>query len=261
MGAVLPVGLAALLLLAGSRLCAEELAVVAMQTAPEQMVRFLRFRSGAMPASDCTALNLWECHADEPKRMTDISLRWVQLDDDADLEAILVAEADAEDSNVAYVFDKRTNWNLVGRFFCRKHRCELDDLIRVQRLTLDSPPLAIVFRDLGGSGHTLLTAEAFHLRGGKLWKAFQVTTFGAAMLANPFTETRHISGAEKRVVIHTIREEPPGSVARNRCEVWRWDPRQFTLAQVPEEHTGYCDEKTGKPLSDKSFPIGFPGGR
>ena len=69
-----------------------------------------------MPIADCTALDLWECHSDYPERVSDVSLRWVQLDDDPELEAILIVEAKAEWTYVAYVFDKQESWKMVGSF-------------------------------------------------------------------------------------------------------------------------------------------------
>ena len=142
---------AALLL---AKLSAQPLPVVPMETDPDQIALSLRERKPLMPIADCNALDLWECHPEEPARVTDISLRWVRLDSGAELEAVLVAEAKAEMSFVAYVFDKGTTWNLVGKFFCRQERCDPNTLIRIQKLTEDSPPLLLCYRDLAGCGKT-----------------------------------------------------------------------------------------------------------
>ena len=120
-----------------------------MQMGPDQIMQSLRDRKPLMPAADCHALDLWECHPDEPARVADISIRWVQLDEDPELEAVLVTEAKAEFSYAAHIFDKRIQWNLVGSFFCRTERCDGNTLIRVQKLTEDMPPLLFRHRDLG----------------------------------------------------------------------------------------------------------------
>lgn len=96
-----------------------------------------------MPAPDCKTLDPGECHPDDPTRVTDISVRWVQLDDDPELEAIIVTEAKSENAHAAYIFDKRGAWNLVGSFFAQRSR-DGQELIRVQKLTEDSPALLVV---------------------------------------------------------------------------------------------------------------------
>src|SRR5262249_54459530 len=150
------------------------LSAVPMHMGPDELARSLRTRQPPMPPTDCRALDLWECHPDEPTRPTDISLRWVQLDGDPEMEAVIVTEAKAEWAWVAYVFDHQGTWNLVGSFFCRRCR-DGNDLIRVQKLTEDSPPLLLLNRDLGGSGSSILSTEVFQLRGGKLWPVLLVT--------------------------------------------------------------------------------------
>jgi len=66
-------------------------------------------------------------------------MRWVQLDEDPELEAILVIEARAEHTYAAYIFDKNGTWNLVGSFFDRQWTSDGQGLIRIQKLTEDSP--------------------------------------------------------------------------------------------------------------------------
>jgi hypothetical protein len=184
-------------------LAAQPLPVTSFQLDPEQVVRSLRDRRPAMSVRECQALNLWECHPDEPTRLRDISLRWVQLDTDAQLEAIIVIEAKVEDSNVAYVFDKQTTWNLVGSFFCRRNRCDVDRLVRVQQLTIDSPPLLLSYRDLGGSGLLLFYIEAFHLRAGQLWPSFKLATHEYNPFANSYSVVRRVSASDHHLVVHT----------------------------------------------------------
>lgn len=157
---------------------AQPLPVKSMSMAPDQIAQSLRTGQPAMVPSDCDALDLWECTKDERKRVTDISLRWVQLDSDSDLEAILVLATPAEMGNVAYVFDKQDTWKLVGSFFCLSNRCNVNTLVRVQQLTDDSPPLLLCYRDLGGSGSSIQGIEGYGLRDGRLWPAFELTKYG-----------------------------------------------------------------------------------
>jgi len=230
---------------------------VAMQMDPDQLALSLRNREPVMPPADCHALDLWECHPDEPTRMRDISLRWVQLDDDPELEAILVAKATAEMSNVAYVFDKQGTWKLVGSFFCRDNRCDVNSLIRVRQLTDDSPPLVLCERDLGGSGSTNVTIEAFQLRGGKLWSALEVTKYGGSPWPLPQTTRQQVYKSSNRLVIHTVEEQPPGKIRKNTCEVLSWSEANHTFVPVARERVKYCDPRTGIPIAGKSFLAGL----
>jgi hypothetical protein len=241
-----------------ARLSAQSLPVVPMQTDPDQLARSLRDRRPMMPMADCKALDLRECRPDEPSRVTDVSVRWVQLDDDPELEAVLITQATAENTYAAFVFDKQGTWNLVGVFFCQRWTCDKNDLIRVQKLTQDSPPLLLCYRDVGGSGTVALTTEAFQLRQGKLWPVFQVTNYEQVPYISPRTKRQRVLAAPNRLVIHTIREEPPGQITQNKCEVLRWDAASHTFVPTAEQPTKYCDPKTGKPIAGNSFWTGLP---
>jgi hypothetical protein len=240
-----------------STLRAQSLPVVPMQTKdPDQLAQSLREKK-PMPIGDCVALDLWECHPDEPMRVTDISMRWVQLDEDPELEAILVTEAKVENAYAAYIFDKQGTWNLVGSFFDRRAR-DGQDLIRVQRLTEDSPPLLLVNRDLGGSGSMILTTEAFQLRQGKLWPVIDFTDKEEDLFPSPSVQRQEVLSSPSRLVIHTVREEPPGRAVQNECEVRRWDATKHTFVLVTNEQKEYCDSKTGRPIRGKSSWAGLP---
>jgi hypothetical protein len=244
-----------------SQVGAQPLPVVRMEMSPGQLVRGLRDKNPTFPIGDCHALDLWECHPYHPTRTTDISfisLRWVQLDDDPELEAILITEAKAESTYVAYVFDKQgKSWNLVGALWCYRE-CDAINFIRVQKLTEDSPPLLLCYRDLGGSGSVLMTAEVFQLREGKLWRVFEIGNRSDMLFPSHVIKTQNVLATDHRLVIHTIREEPPGHIVRNSCEVRRWEAAKHTFIRVPGERLDYCDPKTGKPIPDKSFPTGLP---
>ncbi len=231
------------------------LPVIPFQLDPEQVVRSLRDHRAVMPAADCTALRILACHPEDPRRVKDISLRWVQLDTDDALEAIVIGEGEAERSNFAFIFDKTTTWNLVGSFSCRTNRCDVDRMIRVLQLTEDSPPLLISYQDLGGSGMVIFTNEAFHLRGGRLWPAFEVVTYDYFPLADPRMVIRRVGAYGGHLIIHTSLEKPPGSSPKNSCEVWQWDSQKFAFRPNAAARSQYCDAKSGKPIHDQPLSL------
>lgn len=240
-------------------LSAQSLPLVPLQIGnPDQLARGLRDKQ-PIPSGDCNALNLWECHPDDPDRITDISIRWVQLDDDPELETILVTQAPAEDRYAAYIFDKQGSWNLVGSFWDRKWSTDGQRLVRVQQLTKDSPTLLFVTRDLGGSGSSILTTEAFQLRGGKLWPVMTITDQEEATLPAPGERLQQqVFSSDNRLVIFSSRERPPGRLIERKCEVRRWDASMHAFVPAASEQAEYCDPKTGKPIEGKSSRAGLP---
>lgn len=239
-----------------SGLCAQSLPVVSMQMDPDHIAQSLRDRKPVMTGADCAALDLWECHSDYPDRISDLSLRWVQLDYDPELEAILVVEAKAESTYMAYVFDKQQSWRTVGTFSCERS-CEPNSFIRVQKLTSDSPPLVLVRRDLGGSASFLMTTSAYHLHGGSLSQALEISTDEEVSLPPSERITRRwVLPSQDRLVIHTTRQSVPARV-RNSCEVYRWNPTSGVFESAPADRAQYCDPKTGTPIPGKSSPTGL----
>ncbi|MBZ5674290.1 MAG: hypothetical protein LAP61_08600 [Acidobacteriia bacterium] len=236
-------------------LCAQSLPVVSMQTDPDRIAQSLRDKKPAMPTEDCAALDLWECHSDYPDRVSDLSLRWVQLDDDPELEAILIVEAKAESTYMAYVFDKQSTWRMVGSFSCERS-CEPNSFVRVQKLTSDSPLLILVQRDLGGSAQFLMTASAYHLHGGRLSQALEVSTEEDVSLPPERITRRWVLASQDRLVIHTTRQTVPARI-RNNCEVYRWSPVGSAFELAPADRAQYCDLKTGAPIPGKSSPTGL----
>jgi hypothetical protein len=238
-------------------LCAQPLPVAAMKMAdPEQLARGLRELKPLIAAEDCHALDLWECTPDEPRRSTDVSVRWIQLDDDPELEVILVTEAKAEWGYAAYVFDKRSAWNLVGKFFDRRGM-DRENLVRVQKLTEDSPMLVLVTRDLGGSGSSLFTTEAFQLREGKLWPVLQIMD-SEVELGSIMVQRQRVFATPNRLIVHSIHEEPKGRVQDSNCEVLRWDRVKHGFLPATNEHGRYCNPKTGRPLAGKATRVELP---
>lgn len=235
----------------------QPLPVDPMTMDPDQLLRSLRDRSPVMPQADCHVLGLEECDPRSPLRVRDVSIRWVQLDNDPELEAVLTVESQRTGIYGAHIFDKGRTWNLVGSCF---GRIDEDDngLIRIQRLTDDSPTLILCVHDLGGSASVIITTEAYQLRNGKLWPVFEITNYERVDMVPSWVERRWVGGSANRLVIHTIREEPPGVVVRNRCEVQRWDPAKYKFVPAPADANEYCDPKTGKPIDGKSFGRGLP---
>jgi hypothetical protein len=244
-------------ILLSATLRAQSLPVVPIQmNDPDQLAQNLRNKK-SIPSGDCEALDLWECHPDDPTRIADISIRWVQLAQDPELEAILVVKAEDERNYIAYIFDKRGTWNLVG-VFPDYGTTDGQGLMRVQKLTEDSPPLLLVNRDLGGSGSSILTTEAFQLREGKLWPVLTITDREEDAFPTPGAQRQQVFASSNRLVISTVHEKPPGRVVQSKCEVLRWDTTRHTFVAVVSEQLKYCDPKTGKPIKGKSFRAGLP---
>ena len=244
--------------LLSATLRAQSLPVVPMQiNDPDQLAHNLRNKK-PIPSGDCKALDLWECHPDDPTRIADISMHWVQLDQDPELEAILVVKAEDEHTYAAYIFDKQGTWNLVGSFFDREWTNDGQYLIRVRKLTEDSPELLLVNRDLGGSGSSIFTTEAFQLRDGKLWPVITITDLEESEFPLPSVLRQQVLSSSNRLVISTVHEKPPGRVVQNECEVLRWDTTTRTFVTVASEESKYCDTKTGKSIKGKSFWAGLP---
>jgi hypothetical protein len=235
------------------------LPVVPMKTDPEKLAHSF-LAQPAPPYSDCDTSVVEACPGEGFNRATDVTLRWAQLDEDPDLEAILITgPLLAPSVSFVYVFDHQgTAWNEVGAFMCFR-QCEVNDVIRVQKLTDDSPPLVLFYRDLGGSGSTIMTTTAYWLSEGKLWPALEITNFQWAGLPPPErTEHRTVLASKDRLVIHTLAKRQ-GRV-RNTCEVRRWDARGREFVAAPADRSEYCDTRTGKPIPGKSHATGLPVG-
>jgi hypothetical protein len=227
-----------------------------MKTDPEQLARGFLEKS-VPPYSDCDTSVLWDCPSDGAFRATDVTLRWVQLDDDPELEAFLVTKSPLHGGYFGYVFDQRgTAWNLVGSFMCSR-QCDGNDLLRVRKLTEDSPTVLLFYRDLGGSGSTIMTTTAYYLHEGKLWPVIEITNFQWAALPPPLrTERRTVLASKDRLVIHTVAEQE-GRV-RDSCEVHRWDAKGTKFVPAPADRDAYCSARMGKPIPDKAYSIGLP---
>jgi hypothetical protein len=217
---------------------AEALPVVPLQFTPDQIALSLRTTKPPMPPADCHALNAFECSLENPTPVRDISIRWVQLDDDSELEAIIVASMEAEWDRFAYVFDKNRTWNLIGAIPCYR-RCPGLEFVRVGYLTTDSPIFVILRRDLGGPDHEILAYSGYHLRGGRLWPAFE---FEPEFNSDTRQRTLHINRHENRLILRAT------GTAKLTCSVLRWDAKTFRFVDVPSETKSLCAQQIGTPI-------------
>ncbi len=189
--------------------------------------------------------------------------RWVQLDDDAELEAVLVVEGNSERLYGGYVFDHGKTWNLVGVFLSQQHHSDINSLLTVVRIGLVSsgPPLLVHHRGLGGSASVVDTITVLHLRQGRLWPILEVTAHEVNMLSPSFESRTQVFGnhSRDRIVIET-EETEEGKSATYTCEVRLWDTKQFTFVDVPADHRRYCDPNTGRRLPDSAtdLPLSAP---
>jgi hypothetical protein len=234
------------------------LAVVPVKTDPEKLAHSFLVQPPP-PYSDCDTSVLQACPGGGFNDATDVTLRWVQLGEDPDLEAILITGPLLSPSvYVAYVFDRQGSaWNEIGSFMCSR-QCDANELIRVQNLTDASPPLVLFYRDLGGSSSTILTTTAYCLYAGKLWPALEVTNFKWFGLPPPErTEHSTVLASKDRLVLHRSFQKRGGRVG-NTCEVRRWDEMGHEFVLAPADRSEYCDVKTGKPIPGKSHSTGLP---
>ncbi|HEY4365181.1 MAG TPA: hypothetical protein VGN17_29735 [Bryobacteraceae bacterium] len=232
---------------------ADPLPVVPMKGTPEELARSFVVQQ----QDSCDRSVVIVCP--EFFTATDVTLRWVQLDDDEDLEAILTTGPMLAPLPVyfVYLFDRQgTKWNEVGSLTCSR-QCDPNNVVRVQKLTDDSPPLVLFYRDLGGSASTLFTTTGYELHEGKLWPAMEVANFVWGGLPPPEREWhRTVLASKDRLVIHTV----PSASTRERetCEVQRWDAQSHQFVPVPADSSKYCDTRTGKPLPGKAYVVGLP---
>jgi hypothetical protein len=242
-------------LLASVGWAAEPLPAVPLVSSPQTIVQALRGKTrSALPASDCAAL---EVNCEEPAQYSRLVLRFVQMDSDVELEAYLTARHPLM-GRVAYVFNKRSVWHLVGYFRCDGYRWVGSQHVEVRSLTDGFPPLVLVTQDFGGSGSVALGTEAYQLRSGQLWPAFELYSDYSVTLNGPRKSQRAYL-AKGRVVVHTAtRTGTGGKPPVNTCEVWRWDAVRAHPRAVVEEAQLYCDVNSGLPRLDQLTPAGIP---
>jgi len=234
---------------------AEVLPVVPLQWTPQQIFNGLRTTKPPMPAADCKALKIFACQLSYPTRVEDISLRWVQLDDDPEREAIIVARAEREWDYIALVFDWRKTWNLVGAVWCARHCIGGDpSFVRVQNLSEFTPAFVIFRRDLGGSGHSLDTRTFYHLRNGQLHQVFELTDATMYMsVPDTSVETVRLHQSDRWIIHHTVHESPPGKNRKDTCKVLTWSASQFRFIDAPSQNANFCDPTTNRPIFGKTF--------
>lgn len=96
------------------------------------------------------------------------------------------------------------------------------------------------------------------MRGGKLWPVITITDKLDSLFPTPFVQRQQVLSSPSRLVIHASREEPPGNVVQNKCEVLRWGTASHTFVTVANEEREYCNSKTGRPVKGKSYSSGLP---
>jgi hypothetical protein len=226
-----------------------------MQFTPDQIALSLRTTKPPMPAADCAALELSGCRLDVRKPVrNETSIRWVQLDDDPELEAIIVA-ADELGPYFAYIFDWNRTWNLIGKVRCYRH---LDtNFIRVQQITENAPKFIIAERDFSGAGPVTLGYTGWFLRKGRLEQAFEFYTESRNYLADPGHHFLRLLQSGRYLIKHEISEAPPRQNRKHTCEVLTWSAAKAQFVDVPSQRPNFCDATTGLPLIEKSYTTGL----
>jgi hypothetical protein len=231
----------------------EPVPAFALQSDPETIFRGLRYKT-PIPERDCDLFDIFECRPEHKDRIEDVSLRWTNLDDDPELEAILITKAKQEWAHFAAIFDKRKQWVLAGSFLCRRN-CRLANFITTHKLTDDSPDLLVVHQDEGGSDGWILTHEAFHLRKGELWPVLRYTQradgfFGASQ--------EHLYAWQTTLVLHQMEYRKQTKRWSHSCVTKRWDARTFNFVDAPNQREAFCNAQTGKPIPEKSWLTTLP---
>ncbi len=234
-----------------------ELDVVAMKSTPDQLFNSLKDHSPLMPEADCRALGLWECMATNKTRIEDISLRWVQLDQDAELEAILATEAKDEWTRMVFVFDKQVQWNLIGSFNCRRWQ-SMNTCVGVHQLLHSAPPFLAVHCDIGGSDTSIFTSYVYGLQNGRLKEVAEFTGQSESPYVKQKFRRQVVFSSEDRLVVETIDQGAARGPELRKCEVQRWDAKGFLFVASPEDQAKFCDAKTGRRVYIGAYPTTLP---
>ena len=227
--------------------CGEPRKIVPMQSSPDQIYLHLRDRKTVLPASDCSPLDLSACNPQKGARpVTDISLRYIQLDADPELEAILLTQAPEEWTYMVFVFDKQRQWNLVGSFNCYRN-CHVDRFVQVARLIDTSPVMLLIGRDQSGSAGYSMALEGFVLNGGKLYPSLQITELQAMVFPQPNRLEERLYEKGGRLIVESIRQDGKKGQQSRTCSVMRWDQRRLEFVEEAG-NSGPCDLKAARKL-------------
>jgi len=236
-------------------LTAQPLPAVPLGATPGQLSRGFGNPKGTLTPADCAALQLNDCA--EAVEYT-ARLRWVQLDDDTEMEALLEVHRKVGGAGFGFILDRRKSWRVVGALNCVPPRWDGTNRnwLRVKTFASGFPPLLTRTQDLGGSGQILYATEAYHLRNGRLSLAFDVRHLEEIPETRP-RERQRVYASADRVIIHTIRDHFQRGGRRQSCQAWRWDAEKFTIVPVPEDQSIYCDA-SGQPIPGTSTTVGLP---
>jgi hypothetical protein len=197
-----------------------------------------------------------ELRAEFPNR--EVTLRWLNLDADAELEAILIEDRPDEWAQVATIYDRQSGaWKGLDQFSCRRN-CRPEYFVSVHKLTDDSPKLLFIHQDEGGSDGWLLSHQGYLLHNGNLSPVIRY----AQRFDNTFSRTsasqEHLYAKNNALVIHRMEQSAETKAWTNTCSVMTWSKTSKTFEPAPAQQAIFCDAKTGKPIKDKSWLTTLP---
>ena len=73
------------------------------------------------------------------------------------------------------------------------------------------------------------------------------------MFPTPRETIQNVYRSPNRLVILTIKRQPPTRVVRNECHVLGWRAKDHSFTPLENEDTKYCNRTTGKPIAGKSY--------
>ncbi|GAB4358805.1 MAG: hypothetical protein OHK0021_03010 [Bryobacter sp.] len=230
----------------------DEIAVIPVTLSPESILRGLLNPNETLPKEICRLLDLNSCKPAESLAESDVALRWVNLDTDAELEAILTVGNHGMYPPSVYLFDRRDSWRMVGRFQRQKYTTRNEFLTLVETLRKDVPQWIFLERDLSGSGG-LLTLQCFALLRGSLKPMFELVLYNDQMIGNhPVTVTEHLfKSSNSDLAIYRHEWNKQNKTARHSCRQLRYSPDAEKFVETKGDLCG----ADGKPVPEKSWPL------
>lgn len=197
-----------------------------------------------------------DLRAEFPNR--EVTLRWVNLDADPELEAILIEERREEWQHVATIYDRQSGaWKGLDQFQCRRN-CRAESFVSIHKLTEDSPKLLFIHQDEGGSDGWILTHRGYHLSDGKLRPAIRYLQRLDNTFSRISASQEHLYAMKNDLVAHRMEQSAETKRWTNTCSVMAWSKTRSTFEPTPAKQATYCDAKTGKPIKDKSWLTALP---
>jgi hypothetical protein len=199
-----------------------------------------------------------DLHTKFPNR--EATLRWANLDADAELEAIIIDDRQEEEgSHFASIYDRYLGkWTKAGEFRCHRG-CPLNSFVGVYQLTEDSPNLIFINRELGGSSGYNLALEGFLLRGGKLIPTMALTQRAETIyefLLYAAIDAVYAHG--KALVVYSRRYWHEDKAWKQTCTVMTWSSARSSFVNAPNQQAEYCDLQSGEPIKHRSWLSALP---